>query len=48
MCSADRNAGTVTLERAGWVVPDAVPLAGGDAITPFMAGRTVRWRLADG
>ncbi len=42
------NAETVTLERAGWVVPDAVPVAGGGAITPFLAGGTVRWRLADG
>ncbi len=42
------NAGTVTLERADWVVPETVPLAGGGAITPFLAGGTVRWRLADG
>ena len=42
------NTGTVTLERADWVVPETVPLAGGGAIRPFLAGETVRWRLADG
>ncbi len=42
------NTETVTLERADWVVPETVPLAGGGTITPFMAGGTVRWRLADG
>ncbi len=43
------NQDTVTLERAPWQVPAAVPVAvsgaDGDVLTPFMAGETMNWRL---
>ena len=39
-----RNAGTVTLRRQDWTVPDAVPF--GDAqLKPLAAGETLSWRL---
>jgi dihydroorotase len=40
-----RNAGTVTLRREPWVLPEAMPL--GDAtIKPLRAGETLNWKLA--
>jgi dihydroorotase len=39
------NAGTVTLERRPWQVPDALPF-GEAAIVPLAAGETLAWRLA--
>jgi dihydroorotase len=38
-----RNAGTITLERRDWTVPDEI---GG--VVPLWAGRVARWRVADG
>lgn len=38
------NAGTVTLERGGVTVPDAID-AGGTPVVPFHAGETLGWRL---
>jgi dihydroorotase len=40
------NEQTVTLERAPTVVPNGVPLPGGDEIRPFRAGETLGWRLS--
>ena len=42
-----RNAGTVTLERRDWVVPETLPF--GDAtLKPLAGGQTLSWRLASG
>ena len=42
-----RNAGTVTLERRDWVVPETLPF--GDAtLKPLAGGETLSWRLASG
>ena len=38
------NEGIVTLERAPAAVPERLPAAG-SALVPFMAGRTLNWRL---
>jgi len=38
------NAGTVTLERAPWTIPESLPFPG-DAIVPLGAGETLAWRL---
>jgi len=40
-----RNEGTVTLERAEWMVPESYPL-GGETVVPLRAGRKIGWRLA--
>lgn len=42
-----RNAGTVTLVREAWRVPDALPF-GDETIVPLRAGEQMRWRIADG
>jgi dihydroorotase len=39
------NTGTVTLRRAPWEIPQALPFPG-DAIVPLAAGETLQWRLA--
>ena len=39
------NEGQITLERAPVTVPEALPAAG-TAIVPFLAGKTLGWRLA--
>ncbi len=38
-----RNAGTITLERAEWRVPDSLPF-GEDALVPLRAGETLGWK----
>jgi dihydroorotase len=40
------NEGTITLEKAPVDVPATIPAAG-SVLVPFMAGETLRWRLAD-
>ena len=41
-----RNAGTVTLERRDWTLPETVPF--GDALLkPLCGGETLAWRLVD-
>ena len=40
-----RNRETITLEKAQTAVPDAY-VYGEDALVPFRAGETLRWRLA--
>jgi len=41
-----RNAGTVTLEKSPWTVPEALPF--GDAtLKPLRGGETLAWRLRD-
>jgi dihydroorotase len=41
-----RNAGTVTLQREAWQLPDSLPF--GDAqLKPLRGGETLAWRLAD-
>ena len=41
-----RNAGTVTLRREPWILPETLPF--GDAqLRPLAGGETVNWRLAD-
>lgn len=42
-----RNAGTITLVRASWRVPEALPF-GDETIVPLRAGEALRWRVADG
>ena len=39
-----RNAGTVTLERADWQLPEEMPF-GESTIKPLRGGETLRWRL---
>jgi dihydroorotase len=39
------NTGRVTLRRAPWEIPQALPFPG-DAIVPLAAGETLQWRLA--
>ncbi len=41
------NTGTVTLVEEDWTPPDSVPVGGEvHAVRPFLAGETVRWRVA--
>jgi dihydroorotase len=40
-----RNNGTITLERAEWRIPDALPFAGRELV-PLAAGESLGWRLA--
>lgn len=40
-----RNAGTVTLHRENWVLPDELPL-GETSLVPLNAGETIGWRMA--
>ena len=42
------NEDTVTLFREDSAVPESIPAGGGDRIRPFMAGRTLPWRLGPG
>ncbi len=42
------NEDTVTLVRDGGAVPEQVPLDGGERVRPFMAGRTLPWRIKPG
>jgi dihydroorotase len=39
-----RNAGTISLAREEWQVPDNLPFGAGQLV-PFRAGETLRWRL---
>ncbi len=41
-----RNHATLRLVREDWVVPVQVAAQGGGAVKPFLAGETLRWRLA--
>jgi dihydroorotase len=41
-----RNAGTVTLEKVDWRVPDLYPL-GETSVIPLCAGETLSWRIRD-
>jgi dihydroorotase len=40
-----RNAGTVTLEKSEWTVPEEYPFGAGQVV-PLRAGHKLRWRLA--
>jgi dihydroorotase len=40
-----RNAGTVTLRRDPWALPETFPF-GDAAIKPLRAGETLNWRLS--
>ncbi len=41
------NTGTVTLTEEDWTPPESVPVGGEvGAVRPFLAGETVRWRVA--
>jgi dihydroorotase len=40
-----RNKGTITLEKAGWVVPGEYPF-GDETVVPLRAGQKVAWRIA--
>jgi len=42
-----RNAGTVTLEKKEWPVPESFAYAGGDRLVPLRAGEHLRWKLVD-
>ncbi|MGO1690146.1 MAG: dihydroorotase, partial [Halomonas sp.] len=39
------NAGTVTLERREWTLPDSYAYAQGEKIIPLLAGETLSWAL---
>lgn len=41
------NETTLTLVREPWRVPDAIEVAGGDKVRPFLAGETLNWRVAN-
>lgn len=41
-----RNAGTVTLEKKPWSLPEALAYAGGETLIPLRAGETLSWQLA--
>jgi dihydroorotase len=40
-----RNAGTITLEKSEWTVPEEYPFGAGQVV-PLRAGQKLRWRLA--
>jgi dihydroorotase len=40
-----RNAGTITLAKQSWTVPEFVVSPSGEPIVPFFAGQTVDWKL---
>ncbi len=42
-----RNAGTVTLRQEEWLVAEAFPYPGEDALVPLRAGERLRWRMLD-
>ena len=42
-----RNAGTVTLQRQAWQVPECVPYVDDSGIVPLRAGETLAWKLVD-
>jgi dihydroorotase len=42
-----RNAGTVTLEAAGWSVPPEYPYADGGTLVPLRAGESMLWKLVE-
>ncbi len=39
------NAGEVALVREPWKVPNSIDAGNGDALSPFMAGETLEWKL---
>lgn len=39
------NAGSVSLRKESWQVPEQIILPNGNPIVPFFAGQTVNWRL---
>ena len=41
------NAGTVTLVRESWQVPERIGLSRGSELVPFCAGETLAWRFQD-
>ena len=40
-----RNAGTVTLEKLSWTLPEAFPYADGESLVPLRAGESLHWKL---
>jgi dihydroorotase len=40
----ERNAGTVTLKREDWQVPETYEF-GGDVVVPFYAGEVLPWKV---
>lgn len=40
------NDETLTLTRADWTVPDAIDVADGSTVKPFMAGETLAWQIS--
>jgi dihydroorotase len=40
-----RNAGSITLMRQPWTVPERIETAGGQRLVPFFAGQTLKWQL---
>jgi dihydroorotase len=42
-----RNAGTITLQRTPWTVPDSYAFGGDQSIVPFRAGDSIAWQLVD-
>lgn len=39
-----RNSGTITLQRQDWTLPEQLTLSNGEAIVPFHAGQTLKWK----
>ena len=40
-----RNAGTVTLEKQDWTIPESITLPNGNDIVPFFGGQTCHWKI---
>ena len=41
------NQSHITLIEEDWVIPDVITLDNGEALVPFLAGQTLRWRLQE-
>ena len=42
-----RNAGSITLNREPWTMPEEIELPDGNLIVPFFAGHKLSWKLAE-
>ena len=41
----ERNQGTLTIEREGWMIPTEVPFGESEILIPFWAGKTLNWKV---
>lgn len=40
-----KNKGSITIEKQQWQIPDSVELSNGQKVIPFLAGKTLNWKL---